>query len=70
MSEAMDTLIGKVTAMETVVDGMIELMTTIKSELDEAIANNDIQQIIALSERIGADTEKYAAAVAANTPTA
>lgn len=68
MTQAMDELVAKVTAMETVEASAITLLQTLKSELDTALANNDIAAIQELSNRIGADTDSLAAAVVANTP--
>jgi hypothetical protein len=70
MSDAMNTLLQRVTDMETVENGAITLLGTIKAELDAALASGDTDAITALSERIGNDTAVLAAAVAANTPTA
>jgi len=68
MSIEMDGLVQKVTDMEVVQDGVVVLLTTLKADLDTALANSDLPAIQALSDRIGADTQKLADAVAANTP--
>jgi hypothetical protein len=70
MSIELDTLIEKVSAIETVADAAIALLNEIKEKLDEAIATNDPAALIELSERLGAQTDELAAAIAANTDAA
>ena len=54
MSEAMDTLITRVSEIETVADSLIEAFKGVKALLDEAIAANDPAALQALSERLAA----------------
>lgn len=70
MSQAMETLLQRVTDMETVENGAITLLGTIKAELDAALASNDTDAIAALSDRIGNDTAALAKAVSDNTSAA
>jgi hypothetical protein len=72
MSEALDKLTDKISAMETVQEGVVTLLQTIKSDLDAALAGGEPDQdaLNALSDRIGADTDKLSAAITANTPVA
>lgn len=68
MSVELDTLVEKVSAIETVGDSAITLLNGLKAKLDEAIASNDPAALQALSDRIGAQADELALAVAANTP--
>jgi regulator of replication initiation timing len=70
MSIELDTLIEKVTAIETVGDSAIALLADLKVKLDEAIASNDPAELQALSDRLGAQAQELADAIAANTPAA
>ena len=69
-----DDLESKVAAEESVIASSNTLLAAIKSELDAALAGgNDADlkaRIVALSAKIGADTDSISAAVAANTPAA
>lgn len=67
MSEALTTLTDRVSEIETVADSAIALLGGIKAALDEAIAANDPAALSALSERLAAQTDELALAVAANT---
>jgi hypothetical protein len=68
MSIELDTLIEKVTAIETVGDSAIALLADLKVKLDEAIALDDPAALQALSDRLGAQAQELADAIAANTP--
>lgn len=68
MSEALDTLITRVSEIETVADSAIELLAGLKASLDEAIASGDPAALAQLSERLGAQSEELAQAIMANTP--
>ena len=67
MSAELDTLVAKVTALETVEESAIVLLQGLKAALDEAIAAGDVQTLQALSDRLAADTQKLADAILANT---
>lgn len=66
----LDDLVAKVTAENTVVDSAVTLLTTIKAELDAAIASNDPAKLQAVSDLIDAGSGKLSAAIIANTPAA
>ena len=68
MTVALETLKEHVTAIETVGDSAIALLNGLKEQLDDAIAGNDTAALIELSERLGAQTQELADAIAANTP--
>jgi hypothetical protein len=70
MSAPLDTLIDRVTAIETVGDAAITLLAGLKTQLDEAIASADADALAALSDRLGAQANELAAAITANTPAA
>lgn len=53
-----------------VIESAITLLGNIKSLLDAAIASGDPAALTALSTALGAEDDKLAAAVAANTPAA
>ena len=67
MSETVTELTTRVAELETVGDSAIELLHGLKAQLDAAIANNDMSQVKALSDRIGAQTQEMADAIVANT---
>lgn len=64
---ALTDLRDKVEANTTVIESAIALIQGLKTKLDEAIASGDPAQIQALSDSLGAETQKLADAVAANT---
>lgn len=67
----LDDVVAKVTALGTVEDGVVTLLTDIKAKLDAAIAAGpDPVKLQALSDAIDAQSQKLAAAVTANTPAA
>ena len=68
MSIELDTLIERVSAIETVGDSAITLLAELKAKLDEAIASDDKDALVELSERLGAQTQELADAIAVNTP--
>ena len=68
MSVELDTLVEKVTAIETVGDSAVTLLHELKVRLDEAIASDDREALLALSDRLGAQTAELADAITANTP--
>lgn len=70
MTAELDDVVAKVTAMETVQEGAITLLGELKTKLDAAIASGDTAALVALSTRLGADTQKLADAIVANTPAA
>ena len=67
MSETVTELTTRVAELETVGDSAIELLNGLKAQLDAAIANNDMSEVKALSDRIGAQTQEMADAIVANT---
>ena len=67
MSLELDTLVEKVAAIETVGDSAVALLAALKAKLDEAIASGDPAALVALSDRLGAQTDELAAAISANT---
>lgn len=70
MSAQLDALTAAVAQNTTITESAITLITGLKAQLDAAIANgSDPAALVALSDSIGAETAKLAAAVSANTPT-
>lgn len=74
MSKQLDTIKQDVTANTTVTGSAVALLTSLKSELDAAIAaqanGDDGAALAALSTSLESNTSALAAAVAANTPAA
>jgi hypothetical protein len=65
----LDDVITKVTALTTVTDGVVALLTDLKTKLDAAInAGADPAKLQALSDALGQQTQRLADAVAVNTP--
>ena len=64
----LDDLVAKVTAENTVIDSAVTLLSTLKTELDAAIASGDPAKIQAVSDLITTGQQKLADAVVANTP--
>lgn len=60
----------KVAAAVTVEESAITLLQGLKKALDDALASNDTAALQALSDQIGAETQKLADAITANTPAA
>jgi len=74
ITDAIDALNAKVAALETVEDSAVALLQGLKAQLDAALALGDPASIVAavqaVSDKVGADTQKLADAVTANTPAA
>lgn len=70
MAGELDALKAAVQANTTVEESAITLLQGLKAKLDAAIAAGDPAALTALSNDIGAETAKLAAAVTANTPAA
>jgi hypothetical protein len=64
----LDDIVAKVAALTTVGDSVIALLTELRADLDEAIANGDLVKLQAISDGLGAETTRLADAVVANTP--
>lgn len=67
---AIDTLRGQVERNTGVTESAITLLQGLKTQLDGAIASGDPAAIQALSDTLGSETDRLAAAVTANTPAA
>lgn len=73
MAGELDTLTAQVASNTTVIDSAVQLLQGLKAALDAAIAANNAGNptaLLALSQSLGTEDEKLAAAVAANTPVA
>lgn len=71
MMSTLDDVIAKVTALGTVEDSVVALLTDLKAKLDAAIAAGaDPVKLQALSDALGAQTQRLSDAVTANTPAA
>ncbi len=68
MGQELDDLKAAVAAQETVEGSAITLLQQLKAKLDEAVGNEDLDAIKALSAQIGTDTQALANAVTTNTP--
>lgn len=68
MAGELAALQAQVTQNTTVIESAITLIQGIKAALDAAIASNDPAALTALSAELGAEDQKLAAAVQANTP--
>jgi hypothetical protein len=69
MSETLDQLATRVAAIEDAGDSVIAILADVKAQLDEALANNDMSAVQALSDRLDAQTQELLAAAAVeNTP--
>jgi hypothetical protein len=67
----LDDVVTKVTALGTVEDSVVALLTDLKAKLDAAIAAGaDPAKLQALSDALGAQTQRLSDAVTANTPAA
>lgn len=64
----LDDVVAKVSALSTVNDSVIALLTDIKAKLDQAIASNDPAKLQQLSDALDAQKQKLTDAVSANTP--
>ncbi len=67
---ALDELVAKVAANGDAVNSAVVLLQDVKAKLDEAIAANDPAKLQELSDALGAQTQKLADAIVANTPAA
>lgn len=70
MANELADLKAKVAGNTTVIESALTLINGFKAALDAAIANGDPAALAALSAELGAEDDKLAAAVAANTPAA
>lgn len=70
MAGELDALKAQVQRNADVEESAIVLLQGIKAKLDAAIAAGDPAAIQALADSLGAETDKLAAAVVANTPAA
>lgn len=64
----LDDLVAKVSALTTVDDSVVALLTDLKTRLDAA--GSDPAKLQALSDAIGAQTQRLQDAVTVNTPAA
>lgn len=70
LMSALDNLRAQVERNTNVTDSAITLLQGLKAQLDAAIASGDPAAVQAVADNLGAETDKLAAAVAANTPSA
>jgi len=75
MLPQLDELAAKVAANTSAVNSAVEILTTLKARLDADIAESDLNtedqaRFQALSDELGANSQKLADAVVANTPAA
>jgi hypothetical protein len=71
MATTVTDLVTKVAALKTVEDSVVTLLGDLKTRLDAAIAGgSDPAALQALSDDIGAQTQRLADAVVQNTPAA
>jgi septal ring factor EnvC (AmiA/AmiB activator) len=69
MSETLDQLATRVAAIEDAGDSIIAILAGVKTQLDAALANNDMSAVQALSDRLDVQTQELLAASALeNTP--
>ena len=68
--QELDNLTAAVTASTTVQDSAMVLLTGLKTALDAAIAGGNPAALQALSDSLGSESTKMAAAITANTPAA
>ena len=67
----LDDIISKVSALTTVDDSVVALLTDLKTKLDAAIAaGGDPAKLQAISDALGAQTQRLSDAVTVNTPAA
>src|SRR4029450_11366032 len=65
----LDDVVAKVQALTTVDDSVVALLTDLKAKLDAAIsAGADPAKLQALSDALGAQTQRLSDAVTTNTP--
>lgn len=65
---ALDDLTREVAELTSTTDSAIALIEGLKTRLDDAIATGDMDEVQALSDSLSTQTDRLAAAVAANTP--
>lgn len=70
LMSALDNLRAQVERNTSVTDSAITLLQGLKAQLDNAIASGDPAAVQAVADNLGAETDKLAAAVTANTPAA
>lgn len=73
MSQAVDDLVAKVAAEDTVIGSAIVMLNGIKAQIDAAVAAalaGDNSKLTALSADVASNTTALANAVVANTPPA
>jgi len=68
-----DTLAAEVQSEEDATDAMTKVLTTVKADLDAALANSNLNaadkaQFQSISDSLAANTPKVVAATLANTP--
>lgn len=68
MAGELDALTAEVARNTDVDKSAVVLLKGLKAKLDEAIANNNMPAVQALSDSLGASTSELAAAVTENTP--
>jgi hypothetical protein len=68
MNELLDTLTQRVAAIEDVGDSAILLLQDLKTSLDAAIATSDWTAVNDINQRLSAQTDELANAVATYTP--
>jgi hypothetical protein len=68
MGLELDELTAEVSRNTSVDQSAIALLNGLRAKLDEVIASNDPQQLVALRDSLATSSDGLAAAVAANTP--
>jgi len=67
----LDDIVAKVSALTTVDDSVVALLTDLKTKLDAAIAaGGDPAKLQAISDALGTQTQRLSDAVTTNTPAA
>ena len=65
---ALEDLKASVAAEKTVTLSVVQLLVTLTAKLNDALANEDTEELEALAKELSANTAALAAAVTANTP--
>lgn len=68
MSPELEALKTEVSETKTIAGSAIALLNGLKTKLDEAIANNNMQDVVELRNELDASNNELAAAITANTP--
>lgn len=68
MSPELEALKTEVAETKTIAGSAITLLNGLKTKLDEAIANNNMQDVVQLRNDLDASNNELAAAITANTP--